>query len=206
VIEAFLAPAFMAWGSPVSWLEIVAFLLSVAMVIGNQSQWIGAWPLAILASLLYGWLFWRGQLYGEALLQGFFIVLAGWGWWQWWRGVQGTPLPVRRMTSRDWRWSLLFLFPAAALMGGVLDHHTDSTLPYLDAWATVGSVLGTVLLARKRLENWGVWVVVNAFSVLLFALKGLWLTVLLYAAFIPLSIWGWHLWRQAMLRENTACV
>ena len=69
MIESILAPAFTAWGSPVTWLELLAFALSIAMVIGNQRQWIVAWPLAIGSSLLYGLLFWHGQLFGEAWLQ-----------------------------------------------------------------------------------------------------------------------------------------
>ena len=72
---------------------------------------------------------------------------------------------------------------------------TDSTVPFVDALATVGSITGTVLLGRKLLENWAVWLAVNLFSIGLFAIKGLWLTVLLYALFAALSVVGWRAWR-----------
>ena len=191
------APAFHAWGAPFTWLELAAFTLSVAMVIGNQRQWLVAWPLAIAASLLYGLLFWRGQLYGEAVLQGFFIALAAWGWLQWWRGVEGHALPVRRLDRRGWLLSLGAVLLGGPLLGLFLDHFTQSPLPYWDAVPTVGSVVATVLLGRKFIENWPFWIAINAVSVGLFAQRGYWLTVILYAVFIPMAVWGWKRWRSA---------
>lgn len=198
--EALFSPAFMAWGSPVTWLEMLAFALSVAMVIGNQRQWIGAWPLAIAASLLYGLLFWHGKLYGEAGLQLFFILLAGWGWLQWWRGVGGQALPVQRLSRRGWLLSLAAIAAGAPLFGYGLDRYTDSPLPYWDALPTVASVVATLQLGRKYIENWPFWVGVNAVSVGLFWHKGYWLTVILYTAFIPLALRGWQLWRRELAR------
>jgi nicotinamide mononucleotide transporter len=189
VIESLLTPAFMAWGSPVTWLELVAFGLSVAMVLGNQRQWVGAWPLAIASSALYGLLFWRGKLFGEAVLQGLFIGLSAWGWLQWARGAQGHALPVQRLSPKGWLLSLAAVAVLGPLVGFFLARHTSSPLPYWDA-------LPTVLLGRKYLENWAFWVVINAVSVGLFAQRGYWLTMLLYAAFIPLALAGWRLWRR----------
>lgn len=198
MIELAFLPAFTAWGSPVTWLEIVAFALSVAMVIGNQRQWLVAWPLAIASSALYGLLFWHGQLYGEASLQLFFIALAAWGWWQWARGQAGKALPVQRMDRRGWIASLGATAVGWPLLGAFLDHATDSPLPYWDALPTVASVVATVQLGRKFIENWPFWIAINAVSVALFAIKAYWLTVLLYAAFIPLAAWGWRLWAREL--------
>lgn len=203
-MEALFAPAFEAWGSTVSWLELAAFVLSVAMVIGNQRQWIGAWPLAIAASALYGLFFWRGQLYGEAVLQLFFIALALWGWVQWARGRAGQALAVLRLGARGWASSLAALLLLAPLLGWGLDHYTASPLPYWDAVPTVGSVVATLLLGRKYIENWPLWMAVNALSVALFAQRGYWLTVLLYLLLIPLAAWGWRRWRQALPGAATA--
>ena len=80
----------------------------------------------------------------------------------------------------------------------MLHHHTDSDVPYLDALPTVGSVAGQFLLGRKLIENWLVWLAVNVFSVGLFAIKGLWLTALLYAVFAVLSVVGWQAWRARL--------
>jgi nicotinamide mononucleotide transporter len=194
-----MAAAFEILGSPVTWLEILAFWLSVWMVVLNMRVHSGAWPLAIVASALYGLLFWDSGLYGEASLQGVFIAAAGWGWWQWLRGLDhGRPLVVRRLDRRS-RWvSLAVALLAWPMLGIFLQRHTDSTVPYLDALPTVGSLLGQWLLGRKYVENWPVWIAVNAFSVGLFAYKGLWLTVVLYALFIPLALAGWRAWQRLL--------
>ncbi|HRI18686.1 MAG TPA: nicotinamide mononucleotide transporter family protein, partial [Burkholderiaceae bacterium] len=98
-------PAFVALGAPVSWVECIAFALAIGMVLLNIRVNPWAWPLAIASSLLYGALFWDSRLYGEASLQGFFVAVALWGWWQWLRGTadDGTALRVRRLPSRQRR-------------------------------------------------------------------------------------------------------
>lgn len=195
-----LVAAFALWGSPVTWLEIVAFVLSVAMVLYNLRVNPIAWPLAIAASALYALLFAANRLYGEAALQLLFIVVSVWGWRQWLRGRggDGRPLHVHRLDTRA-RWLVAGLtFAAWPLLGDMLKRYTDSDVPYLDALPTAGSVTGQLLLGRKLIENWLVWLVVNLFSVALFALKGLWLTVLLYSVFAGLSWLGWRVWLARM--------
>lgn len=167
------------------------------MVVANMRQWLVAWPLAALSSLLYGLLFFHGKLYGEATLQVFFIAMAAWGFAQWWRGRDQAQLTVRRMGRNAWAWSLGSVAVGWPLLGLFLDHYTDSPLPYWDALPTVASVVATVQLGRKYLENWPFWVGINAVSIVLFALRAYWLTVLLYAAFIPLALLGWRAWARA---------
>lgn len=197
-LDAALAPLFTLLGSPVTALELVAFVLSLWMVACNLRVNPLAWPLAMLASALYGILFVNSRLYGEAGLQVFFIVLAGWGWWQWLRGhgADGQALRVHRLSPRQRALALAATLAAWPLFGLLLEHGTDSDVPFLDALPTVGSVTGQILLGRKLVENWAVWLAVNVVSIGLFAVKGLWLTVLLYALFAVLSVVGWFAWRR----------
>jgi nicotinamide mononucleotide transporter len=193
-----LVPAFSAWGSPVTWLEIVACVLAVAMVLANLRVNPVGWPLAILSSLLYALLFADSRLYGEACLQFVFVVLALWGWWQWLhgRGTGDEPLRVRALSNRG-RWAAAGLTLLGwPLVGALLHRLTDSDVPYLDALPTVASLTGQALLGRKLVENWAVWLAVNVFSVGLFAYKGLWLTVLVYAVFAAMSVAGWRAWQR----------
>ncbi|UDF34386.1 UNVERIFIED_ORG: nicotinamide riboside transporter PnuC [Shinella sp. XGS7] len=200
LLHPLFTPAFELLGSPITWTELLAFVLAVWMVVCNMRVNALAWPLALGSSLLYFLLFWDGKLYGEASLQLVFAALALWGWWQWLRGrdEQGHKLRVRLMSPRS-RWlALLAVLAAWPLLGLLLDRQTDSPLPYWDAFPTVASLLGQYLLGRKYQENWGVWVLVNAVSVALFAYKGYWLTVLLYAVFIPMSVAGWRAWQRQL--------
>ena len=196
--QPLLAAAFTAWGSPVTWLEIMAFVLAVAMVVANLRVNPIGWPLAIVSSLLYALLFADSKLYGEATLQFVFIALAGWGWWQWLRGqgASGQALRVHTLPTRQRLQAAAATLAAWPLLGGLLAHMTDSDVPYLDALPTVASITGQLLLGRKLVENWPVWVAVNIFSVGLFAYKGLWLTVLLYALFVLMALAGCRAWQR----------
>jgi nicotinamide mononucleotide transporter len=197
-LRPLFAPAFTLWGSPASWLELIAFGLALAMVGFNIRVNPLGWPLAIVSSLLYFALFWDSRLYGEANLQIFFAVVALWGWWQWLRGTQadGAALRVRALGRREWIVCAVAMAVAWPLLGAFLARVTDSDVPWWDAFPTAGSLVGQWLLGRKYVENWPAWLVVNTVSVGLFAYKGLWLTVLLYAVFIVLSAAGWRAWRQ----------
>jgi nicotinamide mononucleotide transporter len=199
--DPWLAPWFVTWGVPVSQLEVWAFVLSLGMVAFNLRVNPIGWPLAIVSSLLYGLLFARSRLYGEASLQLVFVALSVWGWWQWLRGgdvqtsSQSEALPVRQLGVKGQQiaWlTALTLWPATGLL---LQHITDSDVPYLDALPTAGSLVGQWLLGRKWVENWPCWLLVNVISMGLFAYKQLWLTVILYAIFALLSAWGWRQWR-----------
>jgi nicotinamide mononucleotide transporter len=190
------ASAFVVWGAPVTWLEVVAFALSVAMVVCNIRVNVVGWPLAIASSLLYMLLFWNSRLYGDASLQVFFAIVAAWGWWQWLRGTdeQGQALRVRNLGARG-RTSLLvalaIAWPATALF---LRRVTDTDVPWWDAFPTAASVVGQWLLGRKYVENWPVWIVVDVVGAALFAYKGLWLTTLLYVVFVAMASVGWRSW------------
>jgi nicotinamide mononucleotide transporter len=201
LVSSALAPAFTLWGSPISWLEMVAFVLAIVMVVMNMRVRPIAWPLAIVSSLLYFALFWNSRLYGDAGLQIFFALIALWGWWQWLRGTRadGTALQVSALPARAGLWLLGALALAWPATGLFLKTYTDTDVPWWDAFPTAASVIGQWLLGRKYIENWLAWIVVNVVSVGLFAYKGLWLTVLLYAVFIAMSFAGWRAWQRLLV-------
>lgn len=201
-----LQPAFTAFGTPVTSLEVVAFVLSLWMVGCNMRvHWLG-WPLAIASSLLYALLFLASRLYGEASLQVFFAVVSVWGWWQWLRGqdAQGHALVVHRLPRRLATGTAMATLCAWPLLGLLLHRYTDSDVPFLDGLSTAGSIAGQFLLGRKYLENWAVWLAVNVFSTVLFTVKGLWLTTILYAIFAALSVAGWRAWRALEGQRDAA--
>jgi nicotinamide mononucleotide transporter len=197
------ATAFSLWGSATTWLEVMGFFLALAMVGCNIREVHWGWPLAIISSLLYFALFWRSKLYGDAALQIFFAVIALWGWAQWLRGGRaGGGAAAALRVARLSRTGALRLLATSALLwpvtGYFLKTYTDTDVPWWDAFPTALSIVGQVLLGRKFIENWPVWIVVNVVSVALFAYKGLWLTVVLYTLFIALSAVGWRAWQRQL--------
>ena len=208
VFEPLFSAAFAIRGVPVTWLEIVAFGLGLAMVLFNIRVNPLGWPLAIASSFFYMLLFWRSRLYGDAGLQVMFMVLAAWGWWQWLRGQgdgAGKPaLRVRELGRRGAAFAgfgLAIGWPATALF---LGRYTDTDVPWWDGFITAASVLGQVLLGRKLIENWPAWLVVNVVGTGLFAYKSLWLTAALYAIFAVLSVLGWLAWLRLALPATAA--
>jgi nicotinamide mononucleotide transporter len=196
VLATSLGTAFTLWGSPVTWAEIVAFVLAIWMVVCNMRVNPLAWPLAIASSAIYGVLFVHSKLYGEAGLQIVFIVVALWGWWQWLRGRQadGSALKVRFLGTRARLLMVAATLAVWPLLGLFLHRVTDSDVPWFDAFPTAGSLAGQWLLGRQYVENWPAWVVVNIVSIGLFAWKGLWLTTLLYGLFTLMALAGWRTW------------
>lgn len=200
VLEVLSATAFHVGASAVTVLELLAAVLALGMVACNLRVHPAGWPLAIVSSALYTAVFVRSQLYGEAALQLMFIALSAWGWWRWLRpvpegmGAKG----ISRLTRAAAVRCGVATGVAAVALGLLLARHTDSDVPYADALATCASVLGQWLLARKVLENWIVWWGVNVFSVGLFAFKGLWPTVVLYAVLALLSWVGWCHWNRQL--------
>lgn len=201
-----LNTAFTLLGAAVTWLEVIAFVLALANIACNVYEIHWGWPLSIVASLLYAWLFFESKLYGETGVNLFFALSSVWGWWQWVRGSRantGAPLQIARLERRAVVLSLVGFGALWLIFGLLLRHVTDSDVPWADGFVTAGSVIGTVLLGRKFIENWPVWVVVNTASVALFAYKGLTLTVVLYVLFLVLAVWGWVGWKLRMQAQST---
>jgi nicotinamide mononucleotide transporter len=192
-----LETAFTLLGTPVTWLEVVAFCLAIANIICNVRELHWAWPLTMVASVLYAWLFYASKLYGETAVNLFFAGTAIWGWWQWLfarRSANDDALNVIALRSRGRVYALVAWFVLWVVFAQLLERFTDTDVAWADAFVTAGSVIGTVLLGRKYIENWPVWCVVNAASIALFIHKNLLLTAWLYVLFFGMAVWGWRVW------------
>jgi len=188
---------------PVEW---AGFVLSLAMVYCNIRQIHWGWPLAIASSILYGYVFWHTQLYGQAALQMMFIAMAAWGWRQWLRGQTLTAPSTETNTAQALPISLLSRHERLRLSGvtilvwvlctWVLEEFSESTVLYWDALITALALLGQYLLGRKKIETWWIWLVVNILTIALMASQDLWLTALLYFVFAVLSVVGLKTWQK----------
>jgi nicotinamide mononucleotide transporter len=197
-----LQVAFTLFGADVTWLEVIAFALALGCVVLNVLEVHWAWPLAIAASALYAWLFFSSRLYGDVAVQTFFVLSSIWGWYQWLFGRRAdgdgaaAPLRIARLGGRRTLAVAALWLALWPLLGMGLSRFTDTDVPYFNALPTVGSFIGQILLALKFVENWPVWLVVNAVSVVLYATKSLWLTAVLYVVFGVLAVTGWRRWHR----------
>ena len=185
-------------------VELAGFVLSLAMVYCNIKEIHWGWPMAILSSALYGLVFWNSQLYGEASLQVMFILGAFWGWHQWRKGTQSnnpemqnaSALQISQLSRVELKQTAAATLLAWPVLAYFLKSYTDSDVAIWDALVTSLSLLGQYLLAKKKIENWWVWLVVNIITVGLMLMKSLWLTALLYVLFAILSYIGLKAWRS----------
>lgn len=185
------------FGFSTSWLELASFALSVITVALNIRQIHWAWLFSILSSGMYAAVFFNTRLYGDMGLQFVFILVSVWGWANWLRGDDSHEhLQVTRLNARG-RWnSLVATSLAFILLAWFLKTYTDTDVPYADGFLTAGSLLGQVLLSRKKLENWHVWIIVDVLYVGLYVYKGLMLTALLYAIFVIMAVMGLRAWSK----------
>lgn len=184
-------------GITTSALELISFVLSVITVVLNIRQTHWAWLFAILSSAMYGIVFYGARLYGDMGLQGVFIVVSVWGWYQWlYGGDQKTPLPVTRASATEMAFCVAGWVAGFAILALFLANFTNTDVPNIDGFLTAGSLAGQVLLSRKKVENWIVWIVVDILYVGLYLYKDLILTAILYGVFVVLASIGLYAWRR----------
>ena len=184
-----------AW-SPV---ELIAVVLALAYLVlaARQNPW--CWPCALVSSAIYLWLFFERALYQQSLLQVFYIAMAIYGWWHWRRGGAGKgALAVSRWQPSQHAAAAGLVLALTLLTGWVEARFTSAPFPYLDAFTTWGSVVTTWMVARKVLENWLYWLVVDAVMVYLSYLAALPATVLLFVIYLGIVVAGFLAWRRSL--------
>ncbi len=200
MLEFLNSSVFSLFAMPVSWAELIGAVLGVAMVVCNIRQIHWGWPLAFASSILYVFVFANAKLYAEAALQIFFAITAIWGWWQWLHGssTSGQVLQPQALPAGITIKLIALCAISMPAIAFLLLKYTNSDVPGWDALPTVLSLAATYLLGKKYTANWPLWIVVNLISIGLFAYKGLWLTVGLYALFAVMAAVGWRAWLQVM--------
>lgn len=181
-----------------SLLEIIAVILGLAniVLIVRRSLW--NYPFGIAMVSLYCLIFVEARLYSDALLQIFFFVLNVYGWLNW-SGARTaeTGVPVRWLGVRGLLiWATTGV--AASLLWGLLMHRqTDAAAPYWDASVAMLSIVAQLLMARRYIDNWTFWIIVDCLAIPLYWSKGLQLTAGLYVIFLLLSLTGLFQWMRA---------
>jgi len=186
-----------------SW-EIAAALMGVAYILlaAKESQW--CWLFAFLSTLVYTALFWEGQLPMQALLNFYYMGMAIYGFWLWRKhGPQTETLMISR-----WRLGQHFVFIAvgiaiSAFLSLYLQKTGQSQSPILDAYTTVFSVMNTWLIAKKIIENWLYWVVIDSAATVLYLQTGFYATAALFVLNTLLAIAGYVSWVKLYKQQST---
>lgn len=181
-----------------SLLEVVAFVLSVAYVCLAAKQNIWCWLCAFISTSIYVYVFYSVSLPFHSALNAYYIAMAVVGFISWYKGKKATPLQVKALRPRQH----IAIIAAGMLLSLVLSvfssHWFDANWLALDASITVFSVFATVMTARKYIDNWSYWLVLNSAACFLFIQKELFLTALLMIIYTFVAVYGLFEWRKSL--------
>lgn len=185
------------------WIEVAGAIVSLIYLWFSIKQLIWLWPFGLLSAVFYIAVYLTSGFYADMGLQVYYVIISIYGWYHWSRGKRGnsneaTPLQITKTPVR-----LMFaLFGIFLVLWGILwlilDRLTNSTIPFWDAMTTAGALVATWMLARKLLEHWLVWIVVDTVSLMLYIWKELYATVILFVVYAILAVSGYIQWKKSM--------
>lgn len=183
--------------------EVIAALLGIGYVIlaARESQW--CWPLAFISTLIYTLLFWDGKLPMQSLLNFYYMGMAIYGYLLWRK--QDNVIDSLPISSWGVSRQLQFILLGSVLTYAVGIYLTQSDIsqsPYLDAGVTVFSVMNTWLMAKKVLQNWLYWIIIDAAAIVLYIQNGYYATVVMYLVYLVLAIIGYLSWQNSYRQQG----
>ena len=202
-----------------NFIEIFGAVTGIIFVFLEIRQTIWLWPVGLVTSAVYIWVFFASKFYADMSLQGYYLIISCLGWY-WWakgtgHGAQSTEQKKEWENGREGKWEsselqvthlklrtgivLAIVFVLLyTMMWFVLTRLTDSPVPVRDSFITSLSIVATWMLARKIYEHWFLWIVVNFVSAVFFLTRGLYPTVILYAVYWIMSFVGLAAWRKTI--------
>ena len=184
-------------------LETMAVVLAIAYLLLAVRENILCWYCAFFSTAIYVWIFGDVNLYMESALNIYYMAMALYGWYQWqYGGTAQEGVAICSWTAaQHLQWVALILL-ASLVSGYFLAQSTDAHLPYIDSFTTWASLVTTWMVARKVLENWLYWLLINSVSIGLFIDRELYQTAAMLGVYLLLSLIGYFAWRKTYLEQN----
>ena len=183
------------------WMEFLAVVSAIVYLLLAVRQDIRCWLAAILSSFLYFFIMFSAGLYMEAGLQIFYILMAVYGWSQWREeSTANIKFSVKTWKPINHLFVISLIFFLAYASGLILEKFTNAVFPFIDALTTWGAIVATYMVAKKLLENWIYWFVIDSISIFLFMSRGLVLTSILFFIYLIIIYFGYKSW--ARIKDN----
>jgi nicotinamide mononucleotide transporter len=193
-----LENSFIPWLST-NYIELIAAIAGILGVWLTTRQLIWCWPVALVNVILYIYIFFKSRLYADFGLQIFYFVLTLYGWYNWlYGGKEHKELKVSKISMKVLGICLLIGIPASFITGYLLSRYTNAALPYIDSLVAVWGIIGTWMMAKKLLENWLLWIIVDLVCVGIYMVKNLYPTSVLYFIFTVLAVYGYLQWKRTL--------
>jgi len=185
-----------------NYVELLGFISGIAYIFLSIKQKVAMWPLGVIMSLFYIWIFYVEKFYADSALQVYYVVISFYGWFLWANGNKTED--KLSVTSASLK-VILILVTSTILLWATIGYglsKTDSTLPYWDAFTTSTAIVATWMLSRKLIEHWVFWIVINPVATGLYIYKGMYITAILYAVLTILAVAGYKKWKASMQLEK----
>lgn len=196
---------------PLSPLELVGTVTGLFAVWFAARNSILTWPISLVNVAAFFAIFYQVRLYSDMFLQVFFFAMCLYGWWVWKRNAEGEERPVTASTSRERWWIGIGLVVGTLAWGTAMSQiHTwlpglfpePAAYPYPDGFTTTASIIAQILLARRKWDNWPLWVAVDVVATILYFKKGILFVGLEYLVFLGLASWGMVTWWKMLPRNE----
>ena len=175
--------------------EMLAVILALTYLILAVKERIECWYFAFFSTAIYCFLFFDVNLLMESALQIYYLAMAIFGWWQWRKGSHSnSDLTIHTWSLRQHLLAISIVLVLTLISGTLLPKYTTAVLPFWDSFTTWGAVVTTYMVARKVLENWLYWIVIDGISIFLYIDRELYLTALLFIAYVIIVIFGFFQW------------
>jgi len=184
------------------YVEIVGTLLSIIYVFLSIKQNIWLWPFGIISSLFYIYIFLDSKIYADMALQVYYVAVSIYGWYFWLNGKSQTQSNNEKLKVRKTTYNLQILLALSTsilfiVISQILIYFTDSEIPYWDAFTTSTSIVATWMLAKKYIEHWFFWIIIDIISSGLYFYKELYVTVFLYLIYTIMAVVGYLEWNKS---------
>ncbi len=183
------------------WLDILTTVLGLIYIWLEYRASIALWFVGVIMPALDVWLYWSHGLYGDAGMAVYYTLAALYGFYVWkfkkTRKLKQS-LPIIHLPRRQYLPATLFFFFAWSATYYILVTWTNSTVPLLDSFTNALSFVGMWALARKYLEQWFFWIVVDAVCCFLYIQKGIPFKAGLYGLYVVIAIAGYYKWKQML--------
>ena len=185
-------------------VEAVGDLLGIANIILLTRRSIWNFPVGIAMVSMLGYVFFRAHLYSDTLTQFYFFVVQIVGWIAWLRHRESDgEVTVETSSPRELALYIAGTATCALCLGYFMSHVLHAAFPYWDATVASASIIAQLMLTWRRIENWLWWIGANMISIVIYPLKGLYLTAVLYAFMMSLSILGFLAWRKKLRAQRS---
>ena len=187
-----------------NYVELLGSIFGLLYILFSIKQNIWCWPIGFITSALYIYVFFVSKFYADMGLQVYYLVISLYGWYHWMFGAKNKKQDDLKITKTGLRVGIiLFLMNAVTFIfiAYILVNFTDSEIPYWDAFTTSASFVATWMLARKMIEHWIIWIIVDLVSLGLYIYKGLYPTVTLFAVYTILALLGYLEWKKAIKKQ-----